>query len=245
MGENTFLFKIGGIDVPMIIDSGAAANIISLLTWERMKRLDAKVSDMSRTVDKDFTGYASSKPMDMVGSFKAIVEGGGRQTEAVFYVSKDGKQCLLGDHTAKSLQVLRVGFDIGNVETQGEFPKLKGVIVEISINERVQPVQQVYRRVPFALEDKVKEKLRILLAQRIIERVRDPSQWVSPMVPVLKDSGEIRLCIDMRRANQTIMRETHPLPLVEELFGSVSGATVFSKIDVKDAYHQLEISEKS
>ncbi|XP_055542980.1 uncharacterized protein K02A2.6-like [Wyeomyia smithii] len=41
------------------------------------------------------------------------------------------------------------------------------------------------------------------------------------------------------------MREPHPLPLVDELLGSVDGATVFSKIDVKDAYHQLEISQQS
>ncbi|KXJ62370.1 hypothetical protein RP20_CCG015892 [Aedes albopictus] len=49
----------------------------------------------------------------------------------------------------------------------------------------------------------------------------------------------------MRRANQAVLRESHPLPLVDELLGSVSGAVRFSKIDIKDAYHQLEISERS
>ncbi|XP_062712180.1 uncharacterized protein LOC134289752 [Aedes albopictus] len=245
MGRNTFMFQIGDVEVPMVIDSGAAANIISITVWEEMKRLGAKVSNMSTMVDKDFTSYASTKPMEILGSFTATVQGGGRRTEATFYVAKKGQQCLLGDQTAKELSVLKVGFDVGNVEQQQEFTKFKGVVVEIPIDEEVQPVQQPYRRVPFALEEKVEEKLRMMLAQGIIERVRGPSRWVSPMVPVLKDSGEIRLCIDMRRANQAIIRETHPLPTVEELLGSVSGATVFSKLDVKDAYHQLEISEKS
>lgn len=65
------------------------------------------------------------------------------------------------------------------------------------------------------------------------------------MVAVMKDSGEIRLCIDMRQANQAVLRETHPLPLVDELLGSVSGAARFSKIDIREAYHQIEISERS
>lgn len=49
----------------------------------------------------------------------------------------------------------------------------------------------------------------------------------------------------MRRANKAVLREAHPVPLVDELLGSVDGATVFSKIDIKEAYHQLEISKES
>ena len=85
----------------------------------------------------------------------------------------------------------------------------------------------------------------MLQEQGIIERVIEPSPWVSPMVPVMKSSGDVRLCIDMRRANQAILSETHLQPLVDEILGSVSGAKIFSKIDIKDAYHQLEISERS
>lgn len=141
---HAFLFKIGNVDLPMIIDSGAAANIISVPVWEEMKRLGAKVTNMTSTVHKDFTTYASNKPMEMVGSFSANVQGGGKQTKATFYVAKEGQQCLLGDQTAKELNVLKVGFDIGNIEHQKEFTKFKGVIVEIPIDEGVQPVQQPY-----------------------------------------------------------------------------------------------------
>lgn len=202
---------------------------------------------MSTEVDRRFTCYASNHPMEMSGSFMAVVEGGGRKVDAKFYVAKNGQQCLLGDLTAKALQVLKVGFNIGCISktARSEFAKFKNVVVEIPIDGRVQPVQQAYRRVPYALEDKIDEKLRMLLDQGIIEKVEGPSPWVSPIVPVLKDSGDVRLCVDMRRANQAVLRETHPLPLVDEILGSVSGAKYFSKIDIKDAYHQLEISERS
>lgn len=247
MGKNTFLFKVGEVEIPMIIDSGAAANIISQKVWEQMKQLRATVSEMSTEIDRSFMCYASNKPMAITGSFVAEIEGGRRKVKAKFYVAKSGQQCLLGDETAKALQVLKVGFDIGHVsiDTQSEFPKFKDVIVEIPIDDSAQPVQQAYRRVPYALEDKIDEKLRMLLKQGIIEKVTGPSPWVSPMVPVLKDSGEVRLCVDMRRANQAVIRETHPLPLVDEILGSVNGAKYFSRVDIKDAYHQLEISERS
>ncbi|XP_055622188.1 uncharacterized protein LOC129765784 [Toxorhynchites rutilus septentrionalis] len=247
MGENIFLFKIGGVDVPMIVDSGAAANIISENAWTQMKNFAVQVWNMSKVVDKVFTGYASCQPMEMIGSFYATVEAGNRKVEAKFYVAKNGQQCLLGDKTAKELGVLKVGFHVASIAeySETEFPKFKGLTVGIPIDKTVQPVQQGYRRVPYALEDKVVEKLDTLLKQGIIEQVHGPSQWVSPLVPVMKDSGDVRLCIDMRRANAAVLREKHPLPMVDELLGSVSGAKMFSKIDIKDAYHQLEISEKS
>lgn len=247
MGNNTFQFTVGGVKIPMVIDSGAAANIISQPVWEEMKETGVVVHNMTSIVDKTLTCYGSDSPMEIAGSFTATVEGGGRQTKARFYVAKSGQQCLLGDETAKALHVLKVGFDVGRIEGElsAEFPKIKGVVVDIPVDPTVPPVRQAYRRVPYALEDKVEEKLNMLQTQGIIERVQEPSQWVSPMVPVLKDSGDVRLCIDMRRANAAVLREAHPLPLVDELLGSVDGATVFSKVDIKDAYHQLEISKES
>lgn len=182
----------------------------------------------------------------MTGMFRAVIQAGDNSTEAVFYVAEDGKQSLLGDETAKQLKVLKIGFQVAEIcEAPSAFPKMNGILIEIPIDPTVKPVQQSYRRVPFALEEKVADKLKYLLDQDIIERVQEPSAWVSPIVPVLKDSGEIRLCVDMRRANQAVLRETHPLPIVEEMFGSINGAVRFSKVDIKDAYHQVEISKRS
>uniref|UniRef100_A0A8D8CKC9 Uncharacterized protein K02A2.6 n=2 Tax=Culex pipiens TaxID=7175 RepID=A0A8D8CKC9_CULPI len=247
MGRNVFVFKVGGIDVPMTIDSGADCNIISHDVWLQMKEADVDAVDVRTGTDRPIMGYASSEPMKVVGTFKTEVSAGDRRSFAKFYVVEGGQQCLLGDWTAKDLQVLKVGFDVGMVKhgASKPFPKLRGIVAQIPIDKEVQPVQQPYRRPPIALEEKIKHKLESLLEQDIIEPVKGPSAWVSPMVPVIKDSGEIRLCIDMRQANQAVRRETHPLPLIDDLLGSVSGAMRFSKLDIKDAYHQIEISVES
>ncbi|XP_065074757.1 uncharacterized protein LOC135698628 [Ochlerotatus camptorhynchus] len=146
----------------------------------------------------------------MVGMFVAEIEAAINKVDATFYVAENGMQSLLGDETAKRLKVLKIGYNVGSVqEIPAAFPKIKGVLVEIPVNPDVKPVQQPYRRAPFALEDKIAEKLRYLQNQDIIERVQQPSAWVSPIVLVVKDNGEIRLCVDMRRANQALGKRTH------------------------------------
>lgn len=48
----------------------------------------------------------------------------------------------------------------------------------------------------------------------------------------------------MREANKAIVRERHVLPTVEELIHDLNGATIFSKLDLKSGYHQLELEEQ-
>lgn len=247
MGKNNFEFVVGGIKIPMVIDSGADANIIGESTWDQVKAMGIKATGITTDVDRKLVAYATKQPMQIRCMFWAEINAGNNHSTAKFYVVKGGQQNLLGDATAKELKVLKIGFDIASVEALRDsgFPKIKGVVVELPIDKTVQPVRQPYRRAPIALEEKIHDKLKYLLEKDIIEKVNGPSSWVSPVVPILKQSGEIRLCVDMRRANQAVLREPHPLPLIEELLAGVNGAVKFSKLDVKDAYHQLEISEES
>lgn len=62
----------------------------------------------------------------------------------------------------------------------------------------VKPMSQPYRRIPIPLEIKVYYKLKKLTDLDIIELVNGPSQWVSPIVSILKENGDIRICIDTR-----------------------------------------------
>jgi len=70
-------------------------------------------------------------------------------------------------------------------------------------------VKQPMRRIPVAIEDKVKEDLELALSQDIIEPVHKPSDRISPIVIAFKGDGNIRQCIDMRQANKAIQRENY------------------------------------
>ncbi|KAL9982765.1 hypothetical protein ACROYT_G004862 [Oculina patagonica] len=108
----------------------------------------------------------------------------------------------------------------------------------------VKPLAQKYRRLPFHIRDQVEAELKNLEELDIIERAEGPTPWVSPIVVAPKKTG-IRICVDMRAANQAIERERHPVPTVEDLIVDLNGATVFSKINLNQGYHQLELDEDS
>ena len=95
------------------------------------------------------------------------------------------------------------------------------------------------------LREKIEQKLEELVSHDIIEAVEGPVPWVSPVVIVPKPSGDIRLSVDMRRANQAMVRERHPKPKVDDVLHQQYVSTVFSKIDLKSGFHQIELKEQS
>ena len=70
------------------------------------------------------------------------------------------------------------------------------------------------------------------------------ADWATPIVPVLKKGGSIRVCGDFKlTVNQATHTEVYPLPRIEELFAFLSGGTVFSTLDLSHAYNQLQLDD--
>ena len=65
------------------------------------------------------------------------------------------------------------------------------------------------------------------------------------MVVVPKKSGAIRICVDYRPLNESVLREVHPLPTVEENLSKLAGATVFTKLDSNCGFWQIPLEESS
>ena len=95
------------------------------------------------------------------------------------------------------------------------------------------------------MRKKVEHELQELVDYDIIEVVNGPTPWVSPVVIIPKPSGDIRLCVDMRKANKVIERERHPIPTVDDILHNLNGSTTFTKLDLKYGFHQIELNEKS
>lgn len=80
-----------------------------------------------------------------------------------------------------------------------------------------------------------------LLANDTIEPISGPTTWLNPIVPVPKCDGSIRLCLDMRCANEAIIRERHTcISKIDDILPDLHGAKFFSKIDLREGYHQIE-----
>ena len=183
---------------------------------------------------------------------------GDRKVVAQFTVVRRGR-CLIGFSSGTDLGVVHVGTvptpiaencntvrDTYEENLKAKFlsvfsgtGKLKNFQLKSHINPHVNPVVKKMRRIPFSLKDKVTAKVYELLENDIIERVEGPTTWVSPVVVAPTPSGDIRLCVDMRRANKSIVRERWPIPTVDEVFESLNGSTVFSKLELRCGFHQI------
>lgn len=246
--------KVGNVMIEMQIDSGVQSNIIDDKTWNYMEQNGVTVIGGIQNADKKFKAYAQQDCLKVALMFDAeiIINDGVEQLKSIgrFYIVHGGPQPLLGKETAKHLGVLRVGLPsqhepIRQVIALQRFPSVRGIKIHIPVDKSIEPVAQRLRRLPFSSLFRVEDKLNELLSKDIIERVMEPSRWVSPIVVVLKDSGDIRLCIDMRQLNKAVIRETHPLPTIEDIRWRLNGAIYFSRLDIKDAFHQLELDDDS
>jgi hypothetical protein len=71
------------------------------------------------------------------------------------------------------------------------------------------------------------------------------SAWSNPVVVVRKPTGKIRMCLDFRKVNDVTVRDAHPMPLISDILGRLSGTKYLTSIDMTDAFHQLELTDRA
>ncbi|XP_021372001.1 uncharacterized protein LOC110462385 [Mizuhopecten yessoensis] len=99
--------------------------------------------------------------------------------------------------------------------------------VKIQLKEHASPYCiSASRRVPFPLLEKVEDEL-------------------NRMVPVVKKTGKIRICVDLKRLNEAVKREHFMLPTLDDIAPKLVGAKVFSKLDTSSGFYQIPLEESS
>ena len=102
------------------------------------------------------------------------------------------------------------------------------------------PIKQRPYKNPLALEAKLEEQINDMLEAGIISP--SCSAWSSPVVMVPKRDSTYRVCIDYRKLNAIIRKDSYPLPRIDDLFSMLGKAKYFSCIDLKSGYYQIEIA---
>ena len=87
----------------------------------------------------------------------------------------------------------------------------------------------------------LREYLDNALAKGWIRPSKSPSG--APILFVPKKDGSMRLCVDYRGLNKITTKNRYPLPLISELLERLSQAKIYSKLDLRDAYHRMRIRE--
>ena len=272
LSDDEYLFSIGDTKqattipitvantvIPVIIDSGASVNVLDSATFGKL----AEDRFVLRRSTLKIYPYGSEIPLPVKGTFGVNVSTPNLHTRADFVVVENfNAGFLLGKKTVTALGLLRVGPEqprtinrITMGSTQAIVDKhdavfrsvgrLKDYQLKIHIDPEVTPVAQPQRCVPFHVPKDVEKKPQELQDLDFIEDVEGPTPWVSPLVAVPKSNGDVRVCVDMCRANKAVIRERHPIPTLEETLAALNRAAVFLKLDLRWGYHQVELHPES
>ncbi|UYV83276.1 K02A2.6-like [Cordylochernes scorpioides] len=101
------------------------------------------------------------------------------------------------------------------------------------------------RNVPFVMRQAIEEELNELEVNRVITKI-ERSDWATPIVPIMKKNGKLRICGDFKiTLNPVLKVDQFSLPKIEDIFAILGKGVNFSKIDLSQAYLQLELDEAS
>ena len=104
------------------------------------------------------------------------------------------------------------------------------------------PFKESYRRIPPQMYDEVKTHIQEMLDLGAIRHSNSP--WSSAIVLVRKKDGRLRFCIDLRKLNKGTVKDAYSLPRIETLLDTFLGSTIFTTLDLKAGYWQVEMAEE-
>ncbi|MCG8045676.1 MAG: reverse transcriptase, partial [Candidatus Thiodiazotropha endolucinida] len=100
------------------------------------------------------------------------------------------------------------------------------------------PIKQQPRRIPVHMNKEVDEQIDKMLQEKIIQPSKSP--WASCIVMVKKKDGSNRFCVDYRKLNDVTVKDSYPLPRIDESLDQLAGSKWFSCLDLNAGYWQVE-----
>jgi hypothetical protein len=254
--------SINSIPVRLQLDTASDVTLISKSTWELLGK-----PVLSPTNHQAHS--ASGNTLKLTGELNCVVSFKDISTPAICYLTDFSNLNLLGLDWIDKLNLMHVPLSTvcNNVQLETNSDTIKhftntikttfcdvfqsglGCCTKVKASLKLQPgalpVFRPKRPVPYAVLPCVEKELDRLQNLGVIQPV-NYSPWAAPIVVVKKANGQIRICADYSTGlNAALDTHQYPLPIPEDLFTKLNGGTCFAKLDLSDAYFQIEVEDDS
>ena len=104
---------------------------------------------------------------------------------------------------------------------------------KLYLKDNVKPVFIKPRLLPYAMKGKIDAELQGLIDTKVLIPI-ECSEWTSPIVPILKTDGKVRICGDYKvTINPSLQIDRHPIPRIQNLLAKLGGGNPIEKIQVE------------
>ncbi|CAG2235627.1 unnamed protein product [Mytilus edulis] len=246
--------NVNECEIAMEIDTGASVSIMSEDTYKEYKS-KFRIEPTSAKLE-----HTWGEQIPVIG--RAIVNVNYKESKTTITIVKRKGPNLLGRDWLNKLQLdwkdifsvvgsdnqsrdLNVILEANKEVFKDELGTVKGMKAKIYVDESAVPKYFKARPLPYALKDKVEKELERLEKEGQIQQV-EFSDWAAPIVPVVKENGSIRICGDYKvTVNAVSKLDNYPIPKTEDLYATLGGGQEYTKLDLNQAYQQIELDEDS
>lgn len=245
---------VDGAQLEMEVDTGAGISLVSEATYTNLWPKNPPVLQQTHVRLRTYTG----EPVVILGVVQVMVKYKDQQEKLKLHVVKGAGPSLLGRDWLSKLDI-----DLGSLNNLSTEPSTEAVLArhksvfeeelgliqsttaKIRVDPQAQPIFCKPHSLPYSQKEKVEKELQHLVETGVIEPI-EFSDWAAPIVPIVKQDGNIRICGDFRRTvNRAAVLDPYPLPRIEDIFAKLSGGKLFSKLDLAHAFLQIPLDDDS
>ena len=247
--------NIAGTDVLMEIDTGSRCSVINSNTFKSLK------DDVTllKSNGKLTTYMGENIPIEGIANVRVTHKDQTKNLQVT--ITKTQGPNLIGRNWLREIgldwsTVSRLYKMTDNLTESDVFKNYKEVFydslgtfsgpkVKIHVERDAKPRFFKARSVPLAYKSLVEQELERLEETGVIKSVQF-SDWATPIVPILKPDGKVRICGNYAvTVNQIAKGDAYPIPNINELYNKLSGGVIYSKLDLSHAYQQLVLDDES